>query len=173
MINKVYIPELSRASYTDYAEFVQAYLEAGGKARLYEGDLYDIFITDLFIARENCHVPEAYGAQAVKVVVPEGVNVTTGGHNTLFRMDDPLIGRPRVKIDSFVAKMLRCKGLTLEAGHFIHDENDREFFWQLDRLNGHGLMARFKRAHDNNRLDGGIVRTRLQNFGRALDRLCF
>lgn len=172
-INKVYTSELRNGDYSDYVNFVHKFLQAGGKASGISGDLWEIFQTDLFIATADCNVPVAHGSSAITVIVPESINVTSGGHNKLMFMDDPLKGRPTVSIDKFTARMLRDRGLTLTPDHFRQPHNENEFLWDLDRLNGHGLMARFKRAHDNDRLTKPIIRERLRNFGHALERLPF
>jgi len=174
-IHKVYVPQLSSGHLSDYADYLQTFLEAGGQLQGISDDLWTGrgYNDSLFVAREDCHVPEAHGSAAITVVAPAGITVTSGGHNDILLIDDPLANsRALLSIDRLTADLLRNQGLTLSPDHFTDraQENKDEFLWQLDRLNGHGLIERFRRAHDDERLTKPVILKRLNNFGSYLDR---
>ncbi len=171
-INKVYVPALRNGDYSDYVDFLARFLEEGGKISKIVDDMWETMQTDLFVATEDCEVPTAHGAQAIKVIVPAGINVTSGGHNKIMRMDTPLQDAPHVTVDKFAARLLKkAKGITLQPEHFKQQPDHDEFLWQLDRINGFNLVERFTRARDNDRLTKPVLKQRLSNLGDTLDRI--
>lgn len=185
---------LKVANHTEYTDFIAEYLKAGGKIDHSYGIVQDVFMDfnggaygngirrgpSLFIAKEDCVIPNEYGSRAMTIIVPRGKTVTTGGHNNILDLNAPLTAKnmraSRVRVDKRIAHRLkRDHGITLKESHFTKP-NERmrtkqlrdEFLWQIDRVNGVNLIERFKNAHDQGRLTAPIVLTRGRKLAHKL-----
>lgn len=91
-INKIGKENVRPATAEDYSKWVEGYMKQGVEPNYYcntpLNESTDIFL----VAKQNFKVPKLYGAQAVNIIVPEGIEIGLDegnlGHSTLYFMED-------------------------------------------------------------------------------------
>ncbi len=88
-------PKLRPASKGDYEDWLWSYMKKEGQPTNYYDYPFERVAKTMFKAKDDFKMTPLYGAQAIHVIVPEGVKFLGGelGHSTLYFADGHVEGR--------------------------------------------------------------------------------
>jgi len=84
-LNDVVNAGLRKSSVNEYRAWLSGHLANGGKATHFYD--YPFERWDFYTASKSASLSAQYGASSYCVIAPEGITITSGGHNHVYSMD--------------------------------------------------------------------------------------